>query len=894
MPKMSAHTIGAIILLYLFSLSGFCVAPAFSSGLLLAKDRQARLPIVISPQAMAATEKYQWGLVTPIDGVRQVADDLAASLERMTGAKFTVTAGDGSRGIVLGQPEDFPALKGRAELAKALERRQGYDGIEALAIRTEPGRLLLLGSTVLGAAHAAARLLDTLGCRWYFPGDAWRITPSRPTLRVKVNLNDRPKILTLSACYGYNWFDDRCFNEYRAWQHHNLVGSSLPTYTGHIWPQIVEQYRKEFDAHPEYFALRKTVDAQTGALVKEGRDVAGSRLCVSNPAVVEICTRYALDYFATNPNAPMVSMCPGDYGGGSVLGGHCQCARCAAIGNGSVSDQAFFLANQVAKTVAVKCPGKLIGILAYDYTADVPSFPLEPNVYVELTSIFVRGQHTYDQLLDLWPKKAANLGFYDYYSVFHWDRGGLSTRGSITAVRKQITDLAARGAKSFNPEISCSWIPYGPSYYLTARLRWNPQANVDALLQDFYTKAFGPAAQPMQRYYERTDPGRQDLITVHHLGLAMRDLQQATRLAAGRPDVLARLDQIKLYRHYMRLRQQLDQANDKDRKKAFLQQLFTLSYRTRYDYIVDWAWIRFWWAPQAANEYQEPSWERYATNESWRNDGPYTRQEIDALFAEDRAYYETQIQQIEEKSFSDDLVPVQFVAPGTPVGLGNSASWQGPAEYWLYSVAGEPLRVSAIPGTIPYYRDKAPAYYKVTDVKGNAVSSGNLPLDGEEHRLEFTVPAPGRYLLTFDDSDSGWTIKAAADCPLTLPGNRTRSARGGWWWCFYVPRGTRQFQYYSLGNSYGHKCVRPDGTYIEVKEDGQITTVAVPAGMDGKLWSFAGTPYFQNMRARFFNIPNYTAAAPNALMVPREVAIKDGLTIRKGPEKDIPGRGSEK
>ena len=136
-------------------LGGPATAGAAPTGLLLAEGGRARQPVVISPRASAAT--------------RAVAAELAAYLRRMTGAAFEVTPGDGSRGIVLGTLAEFPD----PALAKALEVRNGFDGKEGYAIRTDLARLRLLGATELGASHAAFALLEALGCRWFFPAPEW-------------------------------------------------------------------------------------------------------------------------------------------------------------------------------------------------------------------------------------------------------------------------------------------------------------------------------------------------------------------------------------------------------------------------------------------------------------------------------------------------------------------------------------------------------------------------------------------------------------------------------------------------------------------------------------------------------------------------------------------------
>jgi len=62
-----------------------------------------------------------------------------------------------------------------------LEIRNTYDGREAFVIRSEEKRLLLLGATDMGASHAAMRLLEHLGCRWFFPAREWEIVPLMPS-----------------------------------------------------------------------------------------------------------------------------------------------------------------------------------------------------------------------------------------------------------------------------------------------------------------------------------------------------------------------------------------------------------------------------------------------------------------------------------------------------------------------------------------------------------------------------------------------------------------------------------------------------------------------------------------------------------------------------------------
>ena len=69
---------------------------AAADEVLLAADKQARLPIVVGRQASERTQA--------------AAQTLADYLGRISGAAFTVTKGDGSAGLVVGVPGDFTKL----------------------------------------------------------------------------------------------------------------------------------------------------------------------------------------------------------------------------------------------------------------------------------------------------------------------------------------------------------------------------------------------------------------------------------------------------------------------------------------------------------------------------------------------------------------------------------------------------------------------------------------------------------------------------------------------------------------------------------------------------------------------------------------------------------------
>ncbi len=87
-----------------------------SAEFTLARDGKARHAIVIAPNCSQQ--------------ISDVADDLAQTLQLMTGAEFDVFTGDGATGIVVGNLEQFP----NPDLSEPLAIRNNFDGREAFAI----------------------------------------------------------------------------------------------------------------------------------------------------------------------------------------------------------------------------------------------------------------------------------------------------------------------------------------------------------------------------------------------------------------------------------------------------------------------------------------------------------------------------------------------------------------------------------------------------------------------------------------------------------------------------------------------------------------------------------------------------------------------------------------
>src|SRR5208282_6710631 len=98
-----------------------------------------------------------------------------------------------------------------------------------------------------------------------------------------------------------------------------------------------------------------------------------------------------------------------------------------------------------------------------------------------------------------------------------------------------------------------------PIRHLRARLLWNPEEDVDALLDDFYARFFGPAAGPMKKYWDTIFTAWQDTIVTEHeyfvapaiytpdvvekLGTSLREAEASIQQMGARDGHLSRNEQ---------------------------------------------------------------------------------------------------------------------------------------------------------------------------------------------------------------------------------------------------------------------------------------------------------------------------------------------------------------
>lgn len=461
---------------------------------------------------------------------RQQAEELAAWLSQIVGAKFEVSAGDRPSGIVLGTWEEW-------QQRIPVDKAPGADP-ESYRIWTDGERAWIIGRTEHAVWHSVYGFLELLGCRWFFPDPVWTVIPKKPTVGLNMDHSASPAFQYRRIWYGWGPRTPKLARDYQDWLRHNRQLGSFQISCGHSYDSHIP--KREFEQHPEWFALVNGKRQPT-------------QLCTTNPEVQARVIASVIERFRSNPQWNMVSVEPNDGNG------YCECEKCLALG--SPSDRVFHLANIVAHAVRQEFPDKWVGLLAYAGHSDPPRFDLAPGVYVQITTGFRYTKLSFEEQVQAFRERGARPGVYDYFSVYpwDWDLPGAAKAGRVYELAEAIRHYRDLGLTTFDAESSCNWGPNGLGYWMAAHLMWDPDLDAHQLVEEFCRSAFGDAAPHVRRIYERWAKGER--FSARSLKLALSDLEQAYRSEASQSlEVRDRLDRLAMYLHWLKLWHDYDRS----------------------------------------------------------------------------------------------------------------------------------------------------------------------------------------------------------------------------------------------------------------------------------------------------------------------------------------------
>lgn len=483
----------------------------------------------------------------PDDAEKLAAKELAEHIEKMSGSKLeTATVNAAEVGDFIKQSKAarrVPVFLGRNVRERVGLPANAVRGAFALHVTADA---VMIAGAEEGTAYGALELLEQLGCRWFMPGPLGTVIPKLATVDVRAQQTAQ------SPSFPSRWFQ----MPDKDWQSRVRCGGvAFPGGHGLPAPKVTVNKTTK--------AIENQEVAEMFSLVKGVRTTR--QHCVSNPKLLEFAINHVKQARKAG-RGPVIGMGPNDGAG------FCECERCRALDGGdfdpfsnelSVTDRYIWFFNQVLKGVEGEFPDtKLAFYIYHSYMRPPKRWKPDVRIMGALAPIALDRVHGFSNPIA--PEKSYARWLYQEWGKLLpelYDRGYWSNLADpgfpfiiVHRLRDEIPACHALGVKGWRVETFPNYAPKFPSMYVAAKLMWNHQADVDALLKDCHEKFFGPAAKPMGEYLTLMDAALRDgdfstgcaWDMPHFYPPALRAkarslIQQATKLAPAGSDYAARV-----------------------------------------------------------------------------------------------------------------------------------------------------------------------------------------------------------------------------------------------------------------------------------------------------------------------------------------------------------------
>ncbi len=161
----------------------------------------------------------------------------------------------------------------------------------------------------------------------------------------------------------------------------------------------------------------------------------------------------------------------------------------------SLTDRMVYFWNAIAEQVAKVHPDKFLVVDAYSvYAAPPVERKLHPNLVVRFAPLGYHAEDYRQESLRDWDgwSKAAKRIYFRPNLMLLGRREGLPLL-YVHKFGKDFRYLAGHGMMGTDFDSCCHhWATQGLNYYVVARLHWNPEQDVDAIIDDYCQAASGP------------------------------------------------------------------------------------------------------------------------------------------------------------------------------------------------------------------------------------------------------------------------------------------------------------------------------------------------------------------------------------------------------------------
>lgn len=425
------------------------------------------------------------------------AQDLQRYIREASGAELPIVTEGAGPAIILGAATGLDLADVPLEGFRVVTR----DGNVLIAgPDTAEGEYTLQGGSSKGTRNGVSHFLEEfVNVRWLMPTDVGDDVPQMRTITVPdTDMTDAPFFLNRRVPYT-----QQETAQVQEWWARQKLGWSLYLSHGHNFARTIPA--EYYEEHPDWFPMF------------DGRRVPPTgryKLCLSNPGLIEGFAQRAIEYFDANPAATCYSLSPSD------SAGWCRCPDCEALyetdpqGNLSVTPAVLHFYNGVAKIVAEKYPEKVLAGYVYAQYVYPPSEPiqLQPNVFLVWAPSMDYGytlfrpelQETWEGLAQQWTQVTDRIAYYDLPTSLSNDAGAPCPPG-VEILEFLYPKLKQYNMKGVYVYGQAAWGTGAPTNYLLAKLAWDPDADVQALLDEFMQRCYQDGAGEISRMYEMLD-----------------------------------------------------------------------------------------------------------------------------------------------------------------------------------------------------------------------------------------------------------------------------------------------------------------------------------------------------------------------------------------------------
>ncbi len=520
---------------------------------------------------------------------RKAAVELADYIEKTCGARPEVIDGDPKplpeRAIWVGfQPvlktlfpkTDFDFKHPEEILIAANEKHlviAGRDRWDPKHLVVEAKRDTVNGiQREYGTANAVYTFLqDYLGVRWLWPSALGEDIVPRKTIAFAPFVHRyHPQLRARSKLFGFSvLLRHSAYGHSGDWARRQRIQlDSLDVHPGHAFKDWWERFHK---TQPEYFALQPD-GTRSGFPAPEL-----AKLCVSNPDVWNQWMADVEQQIRHNPNLTVFHAAPND----SYGSGHCVCEKCRAWDHPEADLRPFIWQGRTERAVAlsdrdVKFANMCARLLKSRYPDE--DYHVSMNAYgnarpaplktVPDGNVMVSNVANNFWSLDI-PDKDCLKG--KTYSQHYADWGKLTENqvwrpntGNPAGWQNALPDAPVERVMAsfqFAMDNHCMgvivdmvwehWATQGPLYYVLGQMTWNPSQDWRVVLNDYYQRGFGPAADEVKDYwtlleesrnrkvdqYPGEENGYAEVYNKAFFDRAYGLLDQATKKAANAPDI---------------------------------------------------------------------------------------------------------------------------------------------------------------------------------------------------------------------------------------------------------------------------------------------------------------------------------------------------------------------